>query len=165
MVNRPKQIGTAGETGIVRAAHRHGFPGAERRALHGNTDLGDILLCPGIILEAKTGQHAKTASAQQLHQWMVETELERVNAHAALAFLITHRTGYSPARADHWWAHTTTGTLHALTCQDITIRQLIDYPAPLLAGPPVHLELAHLLHVLVDAEWGAPMVPVLEEAS
>lgn len=160
MVNRPKQIGTAGETGIVRAAHRHGFPGAERRALHGNTDLGDILLCPGIILEAKSGTTAKTASAQQLHHWMEETEIERVNSNAALAFLITHRPGYSPARADHWWAHTTTGTLHTLTCQDPQVQQLVDYPAPMLQGPPVHLEFAHLLHLLTEAGWGATPLPM-----
>jgi hypothetical protein len=56
MTNRSKNIGTAAETAVVKAARAYGFPGAERRALHGSTDLGDILLCPGVIVEVKAGK-------------------------------------------------------------------------------------------------------------
>ena len=41
MTNRPKAIGTAAETAVVRYLAAHGFPAAERRALHGATDLGE----------------------------------------------------------------------------------------------------------------------------
>ena len=46
MTNRPKAIGTAAETAVVRYLAAHGFPAAERRALHGATDLGDITGTP-----------------------------------------------------------------------------------------------------------------------
>ena len=39
MTNRPKAIGTAAETAVVRYLAAHGFPAAERRALHGARDL------------------------------------------------------------------------------------------------------------------------------
>lgn len=48
MTNRPKAIGTAAETAVVRYLAAHGFPAAERRALHGATDLGDITGTPGL---------------------------------------------------------------------------------------------------------------------
>ena len=37
MTNRSKAIGTAAETAVVRYLAAHGFPAAERRALHGAT--------------------------------------------------------------------------------------------------------------------------------
>lgn len=45
MTNRPKAIGTAAETAVVRYLAAHGFPAAERRALHGATDHGGAR-CP-----------------------------------------------------------------------------------------------------------------------
>ena len=101
-MNRPKAIGTAGETGVVRVARAAGFPHAERRALAGSLDLGDVLFSPGFIGEVKAGQAAKTASLGQIDQWLNETERERANARADLAILIVQRKGYAPARAD-WW--------------------------------------------------------------
>ena len=41
MTNRSKSIGTASERAVVRYLAAHGFPAAERRALHGATDLAD----------------------------------------------------------------------------------------------------------------------------
>ena len=54
MTNRPKAIGTAAETAVVRYLAAHGFPAAERRALHGATDLGDITGTPQIVWERAT---------------------------------------------------------------------------------------------------------------
>ena len=55
MTNRPKAIGTAAETAVVRYLAAHGFPNAERRALHGATDLGDITGTPSLCWEVKGG--------------------------------------------------------------------------------------------------------------
>ena len=49
-MNKPKRIGTAAETAVTRYARTAGFPLAERRALAGGADLGDILLAPGVIV-------------------------------------------------------------------------------------------------------------------
>jgi len=102
MTNRSKQIGTRGETGVVKALHAHGFPGAERRALAGSSDRGDILICPGVIAEVKAGARARQASLADISWWWRETERERHNAHAALAILVVQRNGYSADRASKW---------------------------------------------------------------
>lgn len=104
-MNRPKQIGTAGETAFTRYAQACGFPGAERRALHGALDLGDVLLCPGVVVEVKSGKHAQKASRNQIHDWLQETEIERVNSNATIALLVTQHKGIGPARVHMWDAH------------------------------------------------------------
>jgi hypothetical protein len=111
VTNRPKAIGTATETAVVRALHTLGFPGAERRALHGALDLGDITACPGIILEVKGGQAAKTASDLQVHVWHGETMRERDQAGADIGLLVLARKGIGPANARHWWVVTSAPTL------------------------------------------------------
>ena len=102
MTNRPKAIGTRGETGVVRVARDLGFPEARRLALAGADDQGDAILCPGIIAEVKTGKAAKTASLAQIDLWWLETEIERQNAGATIGLLVVQRSGYSPERAAYW---------------------------------------------------------------
>lgn len=104
MVNRPKNIGTVAETAIVRAARTRGFPGADRLTQTGRYDRGDIGLCPGIIIEAKGGAAAKTASDGLINAWLEETRTEMNNAGAEVAFLVTARPGVGPANAHRWWA-------------------------------------------------------------
>jgi len=115
VTNRPKQIGTAAEPAVVRAARRLGFPHAERVVLHGNLDQGDVRLTPGltagVIVEVKGGNAARDASDLQILTWLDETETERGNARADVAFLVTQRRGVGPARAEHWWAHMHVGQL------------------------------------------------------
>lgn len=102
MTNRPKAIGTAGESAVVKVARANGFPLAERRALAGTADKGDILLAPGLIVEVKAGKAAKTASLGQVGKWLAETERERVNAQAAAAILVVQRQGVGTANAHLW---------------------------------------------------------------
>jgi hypothetical protein len=99
VTNKPKAIGTRGETAVVGALRALGFPGAERRALAGALDLGDILISPGVIAEVKWGKHAKTASLKQVEQWWDETQREQHNARADLALLIIQRNGIGTNRA------------------------------------------------------------------
>lgn len=115
MTNRPKNIGTAAETAVVRAARAHGFGLADRLTLTGALDRGDIGLCPGVVVEVKGGQAAKTASDAQIDKWLAETERERVNAGADVAILVTARAGIGAPNAHRWWAHMTTPTLFDLT--------------------------------------------------
>ena len=83
----------------------HGFPFAERRALHGSTDLGDITGTPGLVWEVKAGEAAMTASDNQIIAWLVETEKERCNAKKAeFGTLVVQRRRQNPR---NWWAITT----------------------------------------------------------
>ena len=104
-MNKPKQIGTAAETAVVRYVQTAGFPGAERLALHGNLDEGDATLCPGIGAEVKAGKAAETASDAQINAWLAEAEQERVNRRADVMLLVLKRKGKGPANAGLWWCH------------------------------------------------------------
>lgn len=104
MVNKPKQIGTAGETAVVRWAQPRGFPGAERLALHGTLDEGDATLCPGVGVEVKSGKAAETASDALIASWLDEAEAERCNRRADVMLLVIKRKGKGAASAGQWWA-------------------------------------------------------------
>jgi hypothetical protein len=102
---RPKDIGTAAETAVVRALRGLGFPAAERRALAGAHDLGDVTGTPGVVWEVKGGEAAKSASDGQIAAWMAETETERVNASANIGVLVVQRRAVGPANAHRWRVH------------------------------------------------------------
>jgi hypothetical protein len=100
LTNKSKAIGTRGETAVVRALRANGFGGAERRALAGAADLGDILVCPGVIAEVKWGKQARSASLADIAWWWRQTDRERRNAHAEIGLLVVQRNGYGDVRAD-----------------------------------------------------------------
>lgn len=105
MVNKPKRIGTSGESAVVRYAQAHGFPHAERRTLGGagyGQDRGDVLLTVGAIAQVKAGKYAKAASYPQVLAWLDDTERQRVNANADIALLIVQRAGYGTERVGMW---------------------------------------------------------------
>lgn len=136
MTNPSKAKGTAAETAVVRYARAHGFPLADRLTLSGRYDRGDVLLCPGAILEVKAGKTAQTASYNQILAWLDEAERERVNAHADTAALVVQRQGYGLSRVECWefwyWA---------------------KYPFPGVAQRP----LADGLRMLRHSGWGEPL--------
>jgi len=105
VTNRPKAIGTAGETAVVRYARTDGFPGAERLALHGTLDEGDAAFCPGVGAEVKAGKAAENASDAQISAWLAEAEAERINRRADVMLLVLKRKGKGAANAASWWAH------------------------------------------------------------
>lgn len=98
MVNRPKIVGTAAETGVVTYLSENGFPGAERRSLQGSVDKGDVTGCPGLCWEVKAGR------TLCLPAWLRETEKERRNAKADYGILAIKPVGYGVTRVGKWWA-------------------------------------------------------------
>jgi hypothetical protein len=99
-VNRSKQKGTAAETAIVGYLRTNGFPYAERRALAGNTDKGDVAGIPGVVIEAKA------CAKMELASWVDEATVEGRNAKATIAAVWHKRRGKgSPAD----WYVTVTG--------------------------------------------------------
>jgi len=100
MANKSKAIGTKGETAIVKVFHdAGGFPHAERRPLHGSNDYGDILVCPGVIVEVKWGHHAKQASLANIDTWWAQTVREVANSKAVIGLLVVQRNGIGAERA------------------------------------------------------------------
>lgn len=90
--NRSKAKGTSAESAIVAYLREQGFAGAERRALHGSADRGDIAGVIGTVIEVKN--HARL----ELAAWLDEANVEADNDGAQLGVVWHKRRGKaSPA--------------------------------------------------------------------
>lgn len=90
-MNRSKTKGTAWETAIVRHLETRGYPHAERRALSGANDRGDIAGMPCVVVEAKA------ARTMTLGPWLKELDQEIVNDGADTGALWIKRVGKASA--------------------------------------------------------------------
>lgn len=88
MSTKSKAKGTAAEREVVKYL-QNWWPAAERRALSGNKDKGDVAGIPGVVVEVKA------AATPQLAAWKRETLTERENAGAARCMLVVKRP-YQP---------------------------------------------------------------------
>ena len=152
-MNRSKAIGTAAETAVVRASRARGFPWADRVALHGRSDVGDIYLCPGVIVEVKGGDWARKASDTLIDDWLSETERERINAGAAVGFLVVQRAAVGYANAHRWSAWWRMRNL----------MELVPHAGipPQLQETPVRLTLETSLLLIRSGGYGTPLDPVV----
>lgn len=141
---RPRDIGTDAERAVVRVLRANGWPHAERRALRGSADAGDITGTPGIVWEVKGGNAARRAGDGQVEAWLVETEQERRNAGADIGVLVVQRAGVGPANAHRWWAIIPAHQLAQLIGGTLTASPVI----------PVRLTLAALAWLLRHAGYG-----------
>lgn len=86
-MNPSKIKGTRWETQVVDHLRANGVPHAERRALGGSQDRGDIAGIPGVVIECKSTVRVALA------EWVDEAEAERVNDRADLAVVWVKRRG------------------------------------------------------------------------
>ena len=94
VTNRSKQKGTTFESDVVAFLQAHGYPHAERRALAGNVDKGDITgLGPRWVIECKAVREITLAS------FVDEAEVERGNAGADYGVAVVKRRGKNVAEA------------------------------------------------------------------
>jgi len=95
VANPSKQKGTEWETRVTKFLQANGFPYAERKALAGQEDQGDIKLDPygDVILEAKAAKQI------QLGPWMNETQAEIENADATYGATVIKRRNHNVERA------------------------------------------------------------------
>jgi len=96
-MSKSKQKGTLAETAVADYL-KQTFPAVERRTLSGKNDKGDIAGVPGCVVEVKNQRSYK------IHEWMKETETERINAGADLGILVIKPNGVGVAHINHWWA-------------------------------------------------------------
>lgn len=104
-MSRNRAKGTAAESVVVRWFANHGWPWAERRALTGSKDKGDLTGMPGLVIEVKS------AVRIDLPGWLRETTAERNNASADYGVLVVKPKGYGETRIDEWPAVMTLGAL------------------------------------------------------
>lgn len=80
-----KDKGTRAETAVVRLAREMGFPYAERRALTGGKDRGDITGIPGVVIQVKD------VEKQSVGKWQQDTLLQAYNDGALTCILVVKR--------------------------------------------------------------------------
>ena len=97
-MSKTKAKGTAAETAVVKYLTGAGFPNAERRALSGANDLGDITGIPCLVMEVKAQQ------SYAIPKWMDETKVETANARADFGLLIIKPNGVGLGNVKDWWA-------------------------------------------------------------
>ena len=103
-MSKSRQKGTAAEAAVVRFLNTpHGsasaaFPYAERRALHGNADKGDVTGCGPLMFEVKA------ARTYKFPEWMKEVKEQTENAKADYGFLICKPNGVGFTRTGDFWA-------------------------------------------------------------
>jgi hypothetical protein len=90
-MNRNKAAGTRWESAIVEFLRDNGFPWAERRALAGALDKGDVTGIPGVVIEAKAHRQISLA------EFLDEALTERDNAGAQIGAAWVKRKGKGSA--------------------------------------------------------------------
>jgi hypothetical protein len=149
---RPKDIGTTAETAVVRYLQASGFPHAERRAMRGRYDQGDITGTPGVCWEVKARDKDRPISDKQISQWLDETTTETRNADADVGVLVIRRPGKGASNAGAWWA--------VLNCWEAVGLGMDDFShtrTPALLDFPVRLLLADAVRLLRVAGYGDPL--------
>jgi hypothetical protein len=94
-MSRSRAKGTAWESAVVAYLRAFGATLAERRALNGSKDRGDIAGLPGVVIEAKS------ATRLELAGWLDEAETEGVNDSADIAAVWIKRRGRISAGAGY----------------------------------------------------------------
>ena len=87
MANPSKAKGTAAESAVVSYLKRRAWPFAERRALNGNLDRGDIAGIAGVVLEVKSCRSIDLAG------WMAEAQVEKTNDGATIGAVVAKKRG------------------------------------------------------------------------
>lgn len=111
-MSKSRQKGTLAETAVVAYAKLRGFIHAERRALSGKNDRGDIAGIPGVCLEIKNQARFDLAG------WTNEAQAEAVNAGAPIWFVVAKRPGKGTLKVDEWYAITTVKVMFDLLASD-----------------------------------------------
>lgn len=101
MTNPPKQRGTAAESALVKLCTAWRIP-AERRALKGNADEGDVWLFGGRIVVEVKSRRTRPADEEIARMWgEANREAARV-PQSDVALLVLKRPG--KAHPSEWWA-------------------------------------------------------------
>lgn len=95
-MSKAKAKGTSAERAVVDMLIEHGYVHAERRALNGANDKGDIAGIPFVCIEVKN------QAQMQLATWVDELETEIANAKAQTGVLIHKRRG--KGQPYNWYA-------------------------------------------------------------
>lgn len=114
MANKNKAKGTAAETRVVKFINGYEGLSAERLALHGSKDEGDIRVRIDKVtsefasgewrIEVKSGKQTQNPTRSDLTEWLKQTVNERINSGYPCA-LVVARHGKNPRDYDVYIPH------------------------------------------------------------
>jgi Holliday junction resolvase len=104
-MSKNKAKGTSAETALVNYLKVNGFPLAERKAMQGANDAGDVTGTIGLAWEVKNHRTYKIPA------WLEELEVETENAGADFGVLVVKPVGVGITRVESWWAVMPVGEL------------------------------------------------------
>lgn len=110
-MSKSKSKGTAAESAVVSFLRTRGWPHAERLALQGAHDRGDVTGTPGVVWEVKN------CAELDLAGWLHEAEVERENAHADHGLVVAKPVGIGTSRVASWYAAMYAGDFQVLLAQ------------------------------------------------
>lgn len=132
MTNKPKRIGTAAESKVVKFLLSIGFDPttAMRKTLSGAADVGDVWCHHAsgtIVIEVKGGEAANSASHNQIRAWLAEAVREARNTKLDVALtpiVVTQTRGIGSAGGwKAWiWASDLLGNTTAIEDYPVCIR-------------------------------------------
>lgn len=148
-MSKSKAIGTKGENAVVAYLKTHGWPDAERRALGGSLDKGDVINTPNVCFQVKAGQAAERASWKTIRNWLVATEIQAARCGPdVLPVLVVKRAGKGDQSVALWRA----------VMPGWAVANLFSRVTPFPPGSlvPVEFDLGDLNPVLVimKGAWG-----------
>lgn len=97
-MSKNKAKGTAAETALVKYLRANGFAGAERRALAGALDMGDLLGAGQLVWEVKNQR------TYAIPEWLRELKDEKRNARQEHGVLVVKPRGVGLSDVNDWWA-------------------------------------------------------------
>lgn len=139
MVSRPKNIGTAAESAVLKQITPY-FRQAKRLVLAGAADRGDIGDTGDFIFEVKGGHTAERAEPGDIAAWMEEARVEARNSRVPFGVLVTKRKAVGHANARKWWVWLRIEDLAELTGGFYRSGRHV----------PVRLELGDFLELIAD---------------
>ena len=87
------------ESAVVAFLRGNGWLSAERRALHGSLDQGDVTGTPGLVWEVKYAN-----GGVRMAGWIAQTEVERLNASADYGILVIKPAAIGATQTNRWFA-------------------------------------------------------------
>lgn len=127
------------ESAVVAYLRGSGFLHAERRALKGSLDQGDVAGCPGLVFEVKYAN-----GGLRMASWVAETEVERLNAKADYGVLVIKPPGLGAKSTKHWFAVMQAQSFDRLVLQAEQETGSVIGSYPLRVGEPHRFSASHV---------------------
>src|SRR6185369_162048 len=140
-MSKSKDKGTWAESAVAYYLQCNGWPSAERRALRGGKDWGDIAGTPGVCWEVK---YVGKGQGIQMKPWMAELTTEMDNSRSPVGVLVMKTASYGSATTGSWYASIPAPT------HDYVWRMAIKngFDESLFAGQPARVQSANNMAIV-----------------